>query len=144
METGHLRSASFPVSMKNMRRFLVRFLLVLAALWLPVQGVQAAAMPLCQHQQSGHETQDVQALAQHHEHHAQQHQHGQGHDSHAKHHAPADNCSNSHGCCSPGLPSFASSVNTSIGAQPQIALAAEQFPTTYLEHPQRPPQPDSV
>jgi hypothetical protein len=128
-----LHFEGFTASIKIMHRFLVKFLMIFVALWLPVQGVQAVTMHLHVPSAPNHEV----AAPPEHCHHAQ---HQQTKDQQTKHSQLCDNCANSHLCCSLALLSVAASVSEPIGSQPQIASSPDQFSSTYLEHPQRPPR----
>jgi len=120
-----------------MHRFLIKFLLVFVALGLPIQGVQAATMSMhAQGQAPSHATAAPAGHCAHAQHHDQ--------DQQSKHSQPCGDASNCHPCCSPAMLPLAAKVNEPIGSHPQVALSASPFTSTFLEHPQRPPRPDSV
>ena len=121
-----------------------RFLVLFAALWLPLQAVAALAMPFCRHGAPQAVVQ-VEVAAMHCEHAAE----------HAPEHAPAptpssdkagqvchacDNCSYCHLAGASALP-LAMSVQPEFPAVHDYALPAERTLVSYIpEQPQRPPR----
>jgi hypothetical protein len=102
-------------------------ILILLMLWLPLQGVAATLVPLCEKASQASVEHDHQA--HHHEH--------EGHP--AKNPLPCDQCDPCHMCCAMAIPATAIQFSQHTGSE--FPAATPTLPTLFIpEQPQRPPQ----
>lgn len=120
---------------EKMPLLLRNLILVFIMLWLPLQGVAATSMSVCQRNE-----QPAQPM-QHDMMHAD-HDDGSAHPGHDQHPATSDlscdNCAMCHMCGAMGIPAVSASLNIKP-ASPIHTLAPARFSQVYLEQPQRPP-----
>ena len=116
-----------------------RFLLLSAALWLPVQTMAAMSMPLCRHAQelamaatASHDAAEQSAAAMH--------CHEAAAPDQATHDAGCDNCDQCHLACAGFLPSAAMAADLIPAAHCHVLPVVTAPPSHIAEPPQHPPR----
>ena len=104
-------------------------ILILLMLWLPLQGVAASLVPLCENAGKASLQHDHQA-----------HHHDHDHNGHpAKNPLPCGQCDPCHMCCAMAIP--ATSIQFSQNTDSEFVAATPTLLTLFIpEQPQRPPQ----
>lgn len=116
-----------------------RFLLLFAALWLPVQTMAALSMPLCRHAQE-HVTAAVKMDSSAMESHGHE---AAAPDQSAQHDVGCDNCELCHLACAGFMPSTPL-VTSLVTAGHSYTLPPVTAPPSYIaEPPQHPPRGDA-
>jgi hypothetical protein len=105
--------------------------MVLLLIWLPLQGVAAAVMPFCDHQQAPVGSGD---------HHTDHHLAGHGPLDHSAASGTCDDCGVCHLACAPTVPSQATLPAVFLSAQ-RAAFECGAPPAFIPDLPQRPPLP---
>ena len=117
-----------------------RFLLMFAALWLPVQTMAGLAMPLCQHGQGEHAVVTMDVTMDHGDDASAMPCHEAMPDEQAAHQDSCDNC----GVCHLASAGFLPSADVAAGLIPAgraYALPASVAPRSHIaEPPQHPPR----
>ncbi|MCX7155947.1 MAG: hypothetical protein NTW45_05840 [Rhodocyclales bacterium] len=112
-----------------------RFLLLVAALWLPVQTMAAMSMPLCRHAQEQAATSDAAGPAD-----APVHCHETAAPDQVAHDTGCDNCEICHLACAGFMPSAPLATGL-MPAGNDYALPATAAPPSHIaEPPQHPPR----
>ncbi|MCX7163678.1 MAG: hypothetical protein NT083_11655 [Rhodocyclales bacterium] len=112
-----------------------RFLLLLTALWLPVQTMAAMSMPLCRHAQEM-----VLAAAEAEQSEAAMPCHEAAAADQAAHDAGCDNCEQCHLACAGFMPSAPLATSVIPAGQHYVVPAITAFPSHISEPPQHPPR----